>query len=219
MTEGLSGALVHATDELDYELFEKVLARLGAEYNWMVEESGGKDPLVPSSEPGYTKRLRYWAMLMSYWVKGDPLVLVISRTIAYHARLGSISYRDYAKSPYLITETFDSRNPGHINLIIEETMRDLETGLRFKIISYLDNYHDLSIQSLGTDNAGINIAKLVEYGSTDPKMINLQEVGFSRGVALDLLNKHSNKLTFTGEGELDAVDVEAILADSDLSDA
>jgi hypothetical protein len=218
MTEGLSGALVHATDELDYELFEKVLARLGAEYNWMVEESGGKDPLVPSSEPGYTKRLRYWAMLMSYWVKGDPLVLVISRTIAYHARLGSISYRDYAKSPYLITETFDSRNPGHINLIIEETMRDLETGLRFKIISYLDNYHDLSIQSLGTDNAGINIAKLVEYGSTDPKMINLQEVGFSRGVALDLLNKHSNKLTFTGEGELDAVDVEAILADSDLSD-
>lgn len=218
MTEGIGGALVPATDALDYALFEKVLARLGAEYNWMGEESGGKDPLVPSNELGYTKRLRYWAMLMSYWVKGDPLVLVISRTIAYHAKLGSISYRDYATSPYLITDAFDSGNPKHINLIIEDTMRDLETGLRFKIISYLDNYHDLSVQALGTDEAGINIAKLVEYGSSDPKMINLQEVGFSRAVALDLLNNQSKHLTFTDEGELDAVDIEALLADSDLND-
>jgi hypothetical protein len=218
MTEGNDGALVPPdADELDYDLFEKVLAQLGTTYNWMVEESGGRDPLVPSSEPGYSKRLRYWAMLMSYWVKGDPLVLVISRTIAYHAKLGSISYRDYAKSPYLINEAFDSGNPKHINLIIEDTMRDLETGLRFKIISYLENYHDLSVQALGTNEAGINIAKLVEYGSSDPKMINLQEVGFSRGVALDLLRKHSNHLTFTSEDELDAVDVEALLADSDLN--
>lgn len=219
LVEGVDGALVSAdNNELNYALFEKMLMRLGATYNWIVEESGGTDPLVPSKEPGYTKRLRYWAMLMSYWVKGDPLALVISRTIAYHTQLGTITYNNYSQSPYPITEEFDSSDPRHINLIIESTMRDLETGLRFKIISYLENYHDLAVQALGTDRAGINIAKLVEYGTTDPRMINLQEVGFSRGVALDLLAKHSKHLTFTSQGDLDKVDVEGLLAASDLSE-
>lgn len=219
LTEGTYGALVPGdTEELDYSLFEGVLVRLGAAYNWISEESGGKDPLVPGTEPGYSQRLRYWAMLMSYWVKGDPLALVINRTIAYHARLGSISYRDYATSPYLITEPFNAGNPKHINFIIEDTMRDLETGLRFKIISYLENYHDLSVQALGTEEAGINVARLVEYGTSDPRLISLQEVGFSRSAALELLEKHSADLAFTSDGELDRVDVEALLTASDLEE-
>lgn len=144
--------------------------------------------------------------------------LAISRTIAYHARSGSITYNDYAKSPYPVTETFDPNDPKYINLIIEDRMRDIETGLRFKIIGYLENYHDLAVQALGADKAGIDVAKLVEYGSSDPKMINLQEVGFSRGVAIDLLKKHVKYLVFTQEGELDTVDIEALLADSTLGE-
>lgn len=219
LIDGESGALIPPdTGELNYELFEKMLLHLGKVYNWIIEESGGTDPLVPSTDPGYTARLRYWAMLMSYWVKGDPLVLVISRTLAYHAQRGTIKYRDYSKSPHLIEEKFRSSDPKHVNLIIEETMRDLETGLRFKIISYLENYYDLSVQAIGTQRAGVNVAKLVEYGSSDPKVINLQEVGFSRSVALDLLGKHSVHLTFTVDGELEEVDLNALLAVEGLAD-
>ncbi|QEA29480.1 DEAD/DEAH box helicase [Microbacterium sp. CBA3102] len=214
---GVDGPLIPAdTEELNYELFERVLVRLGALYDWITTESGGLDPLVPSTEPGYSKRVRYWAMLMSYWVKGDPLVLVIKRTIAYHAKQGTITYRDFNKSPYPIDEPFDANSAKHINIIIESMMRDLETGLRFKIISYLENYHDLSVQALGVNNAGFNVAKLVEYGSSDSKVINLQEVGFSRAVALELLDKHGSLLTFTANDELDAVDVESLLSIAEL---
>jgi hypothetical protein len=216
---GDSTALISAgTTELTYELFEDVLARLGSIYNWIVEESGGTDPLVPSKEPGYGARLRYWATLMSYWVMGDPLVLVLKRSIAYHAKQGTIKYRDYGQSPYLIEESFRPDDPKHINLIIEETLRDLETGLRFKIISYLENYFDLAVQALGIEKAGLNVAKLVEYGSSDPRVINLQEVGFSRGVALDLLTNWEQHLAFNGELELESVRVESLLAASGLSD-
>ena len=219
LTSGEDGALVPShTSELDFDLFEKTLVHLGRAYNWIEEESGGTDPLVPSTDPGYSARLRYWAMLMSYWVKGDPLVLVISRSIAYHAERGTITYRDYAQSPYLIEESFKSGDPKHVNLIIEQTMRDLETGLRFKIISYLENYYDLTVEALGSKNAGINVAKLVEYGSSDPKVINLQEVGFSRSVALDLLGKHSSHLSFTASGELQEVNLETLLAVADLAE-
>lgn len=219
LTLGVDGALVPAdTEEFTYELFEKVLTRLGDAYNWIEEESRGRldDRLVPPTEPGYSKRLRYWAMLMSYWVKGDPLVLVIRRTIAYYAERGTIEYIDYSRSHAPIEERFNSSDPKHINVIIESMMKDLETGLRFKIISYLENYHDLSVEALGPQAAGVNIAKLVEYGSTDPKVINLQEVGFSRAVALELLAKHRELLTFTASNELDTVEVDALLAVSDL---
>lgn len=219
LVSGEAGPLVPSdAGELSFEFFEGMLLRLGRAYNWIIEESGGKDPLVPKEEPGYSLRLRYWATLMSYWVRGDPLVLVISSAIRYHAKQGVVKYHDYAVSPYLIEEPFKSGDPKHINIIIEDTMRDLETGLRFKIIGYLENYYDLAVEALGSDNAGINVAKLVEYGSSDPKVINLQEVGFSRGVALDLLRAYSKHLTFTLGGELQEVDLDALLADTDLTE-
>lgn len=214
---GTAGALIPLNNEdLNFDLFEAVLKHLGRLYNWIDEESGGTDPLVPKEEPGYSDRLRYWATLMSYWVRGDPLVLVISRAIRYHSNQGVVTYRDYSISPYPITEPFKVGDPKQVNRIIEETMRDLETGLRFKIIGYLENYFDLTVQALGSANAGMNVAKLVEYGSSDPKVINLQEVGFTRGVALGLLGKQAKFLSFTANDELESVDLDGLLAEPEL---
>ncbi|MCD2499076.1 DEAD/DEAH box helicase [Microbacterium nymphoidis] len=216
---GAAGPLIPSdTPELTFELFEAVLARLGRVYNWIIEESGGKDPLVPKEEPGYSARLRYWATLMTYWVEGDPLVLVISRAIRYHAKQGVVKYHDYSVSPYLIEEPFKAGDQKQINRIIEETMRDLETGLRFKIISYLENYFDLTVEALGPANAGMNVAKLVEYGSSDPKVINLQEVGFTRGVSLDLLSKYTKYLAFTVDDELEKVDLDGLIAEPEIAE-
>ncbi|MDO4607346.1 MAG: hypothetical protein Q4B12_08515, partial [Bowdeniella nasicola] len=148
---------------------------------------------------------------------GDPLVLVIEQTIAYHEERGTIEYIDHSRSHAPIKEPFDRGNPGHINIIIEGMMKDLETGLRFKIISYLENYYDLSVEVLGPQGAGVNIANLVEYGSTDPRAINLQEVGFSRAAALELLDKkYEEFLTFTSDDELDRVDVDALMSRPDM---
>ena len=64
----------------------------------------------------------------------------------------------------------------------------------------------------------MNVAKLVEYGSSDPKIINLQEVGFTRGVALDLLGKHPKFLGFTASDELESVDLDGLLAQPELAE-
>ena len=220
MRSGEFGPLVPSSaSDLNFELFERVLTHLGSAYRWIVEESGGIDPLVPKKGPGYTARLRYWATLMTYWVNGDPLFLVLRRVINYHAKQGVVKYYDYAISQHLIEEPFRAGDSKQVNRIIEGTMRDLETGLRFKIVNYLENYHDLTVQALGSECAGVNLAKLIEYGSSDVKAINLQEIGFSRGVALDLLRNHVEALTFTAIGdELDAVDVDGILADPELAE-
>lgn len=220
LTAGTIGALVpDDANPADYAIVEGVLSRLGRLYGWLNEESGGTDPLVPKNEPGYSSRLRYWATLMTYWVRGDPLSLVLRRTIAWHARNGTITIEDYSSGTRLLrTVAFDANSAQHINVIIENTMRDLEGGLRFKIISYLENYYDLSVRALGVDHAGKNLATLVEYGSTDPKVINLQEIGFSRGVALKLLGNFADFLAFGVDEELEAIDRERLLSNNDLDD-
>jgi hypothetical protein len=79
LKRGEIGPLVSADANLtDYDIYEQLLIGLGDLYNWIKVESAGREALVPDSQPGYGIRLRYWALLMLTWVRGDPLSLVIS---------------------------------------------------------------------------------------------------------------------------------------------
>ena len=115
-------------------------------------------------------------------------------------------------------EPFDRKSPKHVNLIIEWTLRDIEGGLRFRIIGYLQNFFDVSAMALGREASGINVATLVEYGTADPRAIQLQEVGFGRAVATELLTDHLGALQFSRSDELEGFDFEAVLASTTLSE-
>ncbi|MGC8480171.1 MAG: DEAD/DEAH box helicase, partial [Acidimicrobiales bacterium] len=209
LASGEGGALLpEGVDLTQVDTFHNVLRRLSGLYNWRVAEARGTAPLLPANitDTGADRRLRYWAILMNNWVRGDALSHVIARSISYYINLGTISYRDYSRDESLVTESFDATSAKHINLVIEWTLRDIEGGLRFRIIAYLQNFYDISVLALGAENAGINVATLVEYGTTDPHAIELQEIGFSRGVAMELLTKHADCISFSDA--LDEIDVE-----------
>lgn len=61
-------------------------------------------------------------------------------------------------------------------------------------------------------------ATLVEYGTADQRAIQLQEVGFGRTVATELLTDHLDALSFSVIDELDEFDHEKVLASTTLSD-
>ncbi|WP_424447930.1 DEAD/DEAH box helicase [Microbacterium arborescens] len=221
LTEGSAEPLVADDADLnDVQTFLNVLRRLSELYGWRTTEVSGTDPLMPKNADaeGWDRRLYYWALLMRGWVRGDPISRVISSSIAYYSRTGWITYRDYSREESLVREPFDRKSAKHINLIIEWTLRDIEGGLRFRIIGYLQNFFDVSVEALGWDASGINVATLVEYGTTDQRAIQLQEVGFGRTVATELLTDHSDALSFSATGELEGFDYETILANADLSD-
>jgi len=164
-----------------------------------------------ANKESWEARLKYWAILMRNWVKGYPISQIIARAISYYTQLGEITYRDYSKSRYLITEPFDKNSPRHINILVEKTLTDIENGLRFRIVGYLQNYYDLSEMILGPNASGINVATLVEYGTTDRKAIELQEVGFSRDVARELIMRCRHLIFFSQDNELDNLDHVEIL--------
>jgi len=139
-------------------------------------------------------------------------------SISYHNSRGTITYRDYSRAESLVDEPFDANSAKHINLVIEWTLRDIEGGLRFRIIGYLQNFYDISVLALGRAAAGINVAALVEYGTTDSRAIELQEIGFSRSVATELLTEHVDSLRFTADGELGEIDHAFLLSRAELSE-
>lgn len=96
-------------------------------------------------------------------------------------------------------------------------MKDLETGLRFRILRYLQNYYDLSLSALGTECTGINLALAVEYGTIDARAIELQDLGFGRSVSLELLNNYSDAFQFEEDGDLRSFDYNTVLESATLS--
>jgi DNA helicase-like protein len=216
-----SSPLIADDKRLDsVDTYFEVLKLLSDLYDWRTTEVSGRDPLMPkqADQEGWEARLKYWAILMRNWVRGYPINQIIARVISYHTQLGEITYRDYSISPHLVTDPFDKDNPRHVNVLIEKTLTDIENGLRFRIVGYLQNYYDLSEMVLGPDASGINVATLVEYGTIDKKAIELQEVGFSRDVARELLMRCEQFISFSQENELDNLDYVEILKVEELSD-
>ena len=221
LSGGLSAPLVsHDADLADVETFLGALRRLSELYDWRRTEVSGTDPLMPKNadEEGWERRLYYWALLMRGWVRGDPISRVISASISYYERRGWITYRDYTRADSLVSEPFSAKSAKHVNLVIEWTLRDIEGGLRFRIIGYLQNFFDISVAAIGIDGAGINVATLVEYGTADRRAIELQEVGFGRAVTMELLSNHEDALQFSASGELEEFNYEAVIASESLSD-
>jgi len=164
------------------------------------------------------RRLWYWATLMKSWVRGDPSAVSLRVRSTTTKDRGEVSYRDYSKEESLEKETFDPTSARHVNLIIEETLRNLEGGLRFRIIGYLQNHFELSTLALGSRGAGINVATLVEYGTSGARAIELQEVELSRNLATVLLSRYSGYLRFSTVGKFEHVDLDGLLLEDDLDE-
>lgn len=143
---------------------------------------------------------------MRGWVRGDPLSRVIAEAIQHQVKVGYIVFPDYSDRFSFKKEIFDASNVRQVNFVIDEVMKDLETGLRFRILRYLQNYFDLSLSALGIERTGINLALAVEYGTIDVRAIELQDLGFGRSVSLELLNNYSDAFQFEEDGDLRSFD-------------
>ncbi|MCG7286385.1 DEAD/DEAH box helicase [Cellulomonas sp. ACRRI] len=201
-------------DPVNADTFHAILRRLADLYDWRSQESRGNDSLVSqgSAPAAFDRRLRYWAILMNSWVRGLPLSLIIRNALDYYRERGQLGYRNYAKGGAFELVPFDPASRAHINIVIEETLRNLETGLRFKIIGYLQNYQDLSRAALGTEATGISVADLIEYGTTDARVVELQEIGFSRGVANRLIEEFSDYLSYDEAGVIAGIDARGLMS-------
>ncbi|PPG90692.1 hypothetical protein C5C00_01575 [Rathayibacter rathayi] len=220
--EGGEGAALISLDAdfSDVKTFHNALSRLYRVYRWDIEESRGRDPLVHKKSvqnDTVSQRLWYWARLMRNWVRGDPLSRVVGEAIGHHREVGTITFMDYERSNQPIIERFNPQSGTHINIVIEDVFKALEHGLRFRILRYVQNYSDIYRSARGAESDSVvNFAALLEYGTMDSKVVELQDVGFSRTTALALASGYAEYLIFDRDGallEINSVPLLGLLSD------
>ena len=173
-------------EEFDYDAILKYLTLLSNYYNWDNEESGGINPMYPAPE-----KLKYYAVLMDNWMKSKPLKMIITSSIKYYIKKGYIWNNNSREQ-----ETFNYKSKKHINMVVNEVIASIDNILRFKLKNYFENYYNILKEKLGTENAGANWADYLEYGTTDFKVIELQNIGISRHLAQYILEHHKGCLFF-----------------------
>lgn len=172
------------SSDISYENVLEALEYLSEIYAWDTEESSGKDPMYRSKDS-----LKYYAVLMSNWMNSTPLSRMISSSIDYYTDKGQIWDIDQLVD-------FSPNNKYHINLVINEIISNIDNVLRFKLKNYFGNYYDISSEKLGAGNAGKNWGEFLEYGTTDLRIIELQNIGIPRHLANYLLENYSSFFKF-----------------------
>ncbi len=189
--------------DFNYDAIVIVLKNLAKYYNWENEENGGKNPLYKPSE-----KIKYYAVLMDSWMKSKPLKMIIANTINYYKDKEKI----WENGNYV---SFDYKNKHDINKIINLVISDIDNILRFKLKNYFENYYTLLKEKFGVQNAGANWADYLEYGTTDNKVIELQNIGIARHLAQHILDNHEDCLLFENN-LLQSVDKNKLYQDFDV---
>ena len=176
-----------------------VLINMYQSYKWDIEESKGRNPLIRDTE-----QLKYYAVLMYTWMSSQPLNMIIGNTINYYRRKGSIWHMN-GSVPFVYTDK------EQINWVINDLIADIDNALRFKIKNYFSNYYLLVSSKNGIEIAGVDWSEYLEYGTTDKTVIDLQNLGFPRHIAMLIKEKFGEVLVYE-ENELVDINTEKLLA-------
>lgn len=180
-------AAIKLSNRVTYEVCQEWLHRFYTMFHWATEEKKFKSQ----------NQLDYYAVLMNQWINGVSLSQIINESISYYNRKGStlmVGYKN-RKPSY---EVFDN-SKHHINVLIGNIIDDIESVLRFLFEKYFNNYYAMLVEILGEDNAGVNWATFLEYGTQNTIVIALQNYGLSRHSADYIFKKFKDCLKIEGD--------------------
>lgn len=187
--------LLPNSNNISYSICLDVLNYFYGLYSW---ETGEKRLQNKNS-------LKYYAVLMNQWINGFTLNQIINQSIDWHFDNNlsiKVNYNEFEK--------FNKRDKKHINLLIENTIDDIEYILRFLLEKYFNHYYQILVKFFGEENAGENWATLLEYGTQNRIVIALQNLGISRNTAIKIYRNHKASLTII-DGKLNAVNKTMLL--------
>ena len=173
--------------KVTYDICKEWLHKFYTIFKWKTEEKKFKSEA----------QLDYFAMLMNQWINGIPLNQIISQSITFytqHRRTIMTGYGDGAPK----YEPFNGSKQ-HINILIGNIIEDIENVLRFLFEKYFNNYYAMLVEILGEENAGVNWATFLEYGTQNSIVIALQNFGLSRHSADYLFKNFKDCLNIVGD--------------------
>lgn len=181
-------------DEADFEEVVDFLLSLRHVFKWeeYERETLGK-PIYSNSKKGGI--LRWYATILLRWIRGNGLSTIIHCAIQFKENnpetgvwLGKVKYADM----------YDNNNPYHLNYVIAETLGTIENVLLFSISNYFRKFSlEYKRQHDNVEYFENDWYEYIEYGTTNPDTIFLQQNGFSREASIFILDPKNAKKYFT----------------------
>ncbi len=189
----------------------RVLTILYNQYKWNETESSGRNPMIRNKN-----QLKYYATLMESWINSKPLKVLIQKTIDFYYNNGDERNIYIRQEDGRMQEIkFDKQNDVHINKLINDVVGDLENVLRFKIKNYVSNYQALLKNKEEASQDTGDWENYIEYGTTDSKIIEIQNLGFPRNIAIFLKNNYLDAFIKNEKGMIYDIDEMSLLENID----
>lgn len=185
--QAINPSAIKLPSRVTYEICQEWLHRFYTMFHWGTEERKFKSE----------SQLDYYAVLMNQWINGIPLSQIINESIMHYNRKGNklmVGYYDGIQT----YEVFNN-SKHHINVLIGNIIDDIESVLRFLFEKYFNNYYAMLVEILGEENAGVNWATFLEYGTQNTIIIALQNYGLSRHSADYIYKNFKDCLKIEGD--------------------
>ena len=193
IANGLKYPELGESGEVDYYELLDFLETLCKIFKWEIYE---KSSLGKVSRDGTHGKLRWYAVILSQWIKGTGLSFIMEQSLEYK--------RDHPNTGVMInwkTVPYDDTLE-HRNIIISDTLYVIDNVVLFSISNYFLRFsteykriHDL--ESFPND-----WYEYVEYGTTNPLSIMLQRNGFSRETSTYIRKHRVEYVVRTQDGEI-----------------
>ncbi len=184
-------------DEVDFEELVDFLMKLRKVFKWEIYE---KRTIGKAGTYREDSVIRWYAVILLRWIRGNGLSQII-----YHA----LKYKE--NNPYSgvwvgnmkLADIYNKNSKLHKNYIIAETLGVIENVLLFSISNYFRKF-SLEYKNVHqVDHFQNDWYEFVEYGTTNPLTIFLQQIGFSRESSKFIEEpSNRNKYLTEVEGEL-----------------
>lgn len=165
-------------DKVDFEAVVSFMMKLRRLFKWDIYE---KQTIGKPGTYQLDSVIRWYSTILLRWIRGNGLSTLVYHAIKYkerHPETGVWS------GHYKVAERYNSGSKKHKNLVIAEALSVIENVLLFSISNYFRKF-SLEYKSFhNVDFFDNDWYEYVEYGTTNPDTIFLQQNGFSREASI-----------------------------------
>lgn len=191
--QGLSYPKLNAYGSADYKELVAFLEKLCRIFKWEKYESDSLGKRTKDSNSH--GMLRWYAVILSQWIQGVGLSHIMNEAINFK--------KEHPASGVMINGQlvpYEDKKE-HKNLVIAETLTVIEQIVLFKISNYFLRFSSEYKKINNMDRIPNDWYEYVEYGTTNPMSILLQQCGFTRE-ASTYIKDHKEEYVVMRDGNL-----------------
>ena len=191
--KGLRYPEINENNNVDYRELLAFLEILCKIFKWEIYEG---TTLGNKSKNGKHGKLRWYAVILSQWIKGTGLSFIMEKGLEYKRNRPKTGVMLNGK----IIEYNDSKE--HRNIAISESLDAIENVILFSISNYFLRFSTEYKRIHGVESFNNDWYEYVEYGTTNPLSIMLQRNGFSRETSTYIRRNRDEYVVETKAGDI-----------------